>query len=58
MQLDPTWMFYILFAFAMVLMEGIAIAYILFKLSVLQNSMIVMEQRMVKVETILEERKM
>ena len=57
MQLDPFWMFMILFAFVIALLSALVIAYLLYKIGTLNNSMAVMTERMLKVETILEERK-
>jgi hypothetical protein len=57
MQLDTLWMFMILFAFVVGLMSALIIAHLLYKIGTLNYSMAVMTERMIKVETILEERK-
>lgn len=57
MQLEPIWLFMILFAFIMVMASIVFITYILYKMSLLRYAKAEMEQRMLKVESILEEKR-
>lgn len=57
MQLDVFWMFMIVFAFVIALLSALVIAYLLYEVGKLNLAMANMEKQLLKVETILEERK-